>query len=365
MNPNQVCSGNPPSPGNRFVGRLIVGMAVIFAAFVLATSLTQAPRVRAEAATPSAPVLGTWQVYTTSSTIDLQEVEMLNDHYGWAVGVGSNGNGVTLRWDGSTWTNVSNPFTTTIRDVSILSENSVWVVGGLHDRQVIGRWNGSSWAIMTNPAPRALYGVHALSETDVWAVGWPKTTAPAATTALHWNGSNWTNYPINTSEAWAKGLYDVKMRTSTDGWIVGDTIGRWNGSSVQEVTPLPTGICHLKAVEILSDTDAWTAGCNNSVYRWNGTIWQSVAVPASTSVEGLSMTDANNGWAVAGYGKIIHWDGTSWQEVASPALGSNLYGIDMVSFFDGWAVGGGRILRYHVPIASRVYLPVVSRNYGQ
>jgi photosystem II stability/assembly factor-like uncharacterized protein len=54
-----------------------------------------------------------------------------------------------------------------------------WAVGG---NGVILRWNGSTWNLFANPTTAGLTGVALVSPVDGWIVG-------ADGTILHWNGS--------------------------------------------------------------------------------------------------------------------------------------------------------------------------------
>jgi hypothetical protein len=195
-----------------------------------------------------------------------------------------------------------------------------------------------------------LTGVSALSASDAWAVGWYLPTSgkqtcaePSAgsngecTLVEHWNGKSWTRIP--------------------------------------SPTPAGTQDAELKAVKVISATDAWAVGfyycppgsggaCTTRtlIEHWNGKNWKIVPSPNPTSsvgapsyqLSGLTAVSPTNIWAVGTYtdkpgtsgykdsaGLIEHWNGKTWKVVTSPNTGSQvgLRGVAAVSATDIWAVG--------------------------
>ena len=80
-----------------------------------------------------------------------------------------------------------------LRDVAIIDENNVWVVGNI-DMDTIeykaAHWNGYEWELMgiyINTLD--LYNVHFFSEDDIWFT--------SHCFPLHWNGFEWTLYHLN------------------------------------------------------------------------------------------------------------------------------------------------------------------------
>lgn len=68
--------------------------------------------------------------------------------------------------------------------------------------------------------------------------------------------------------------------------------------------------------------------------------WRTVPSPTGNSLWGVDMVSASEGWAVGDSGTILHRNGTIWQSVPSPTT-HDLLSVDMVSAEEGWAVGGG------------------------
>jgi hypothetical protein len=131
----------------------------------------------------------------------------------------------------------------------MVSSNDGWAVG---DSGIIIRWDGTSWNNVTSPAMKHLFSVNMVNSTDGWAVG-------SDGCIIHWDGASWSNATSPTG-AW---LSDVDMVSSTDGWIVGaDGIFRW-----QEVAGFPTAcLIVIIAVVIVVVVFVWFFGRNRQAH---------------------------------------------------------------------------------------------------
>jgi hypothetical protein len=120
----------------------------------------------------------------------------------WAVG-NSNG-GLILHFDGTNWSRTVLPsprygFMALYADAA-LSPSDVWAMGARKDRSknhaVTERWDGTSWSAVSNPSTGGnLAGAAAISASDIWAVG---------TTGIeNWNGTSWSfvKFPSGVSGA--------------------------------------------------------------------------------------------------------------------------------------------------------------------
>ena len=131
-----------------------------------------------------------------------------------------------------------------------------------------------------------LLALTCVSSTDCWAVGnvWPggatnSGEGPAATLAIHWNGTNWTRVPT-PSPAYGNGPGDaldtIACPASTDCWA-----GGWQGAG-----PGTNGIGLL--------------------LHWNGTRWAAPPNPALLGISGpigaLACSSAAQCWAAGARG---------------------------------------------------------------
>jgi len=141
------------------------------------------------------------------------------------------------------------------RAIQWFSDSNVWVAGSV-DTGVgtpaswagLWHWNGSAWirTLFTLPAgvDGHLWGLHGVASNDIWAVGrtFDSSFGEGHVLFLHWIGSAWSQVTISgepTSTSFVN-LYDVRMRTSADGWAVGVRDGlmlayHWDGSAWTEV----------------------------------------------------------------------------------------------------------------------------------
>jgi len=254
----------------------------------------------------------------------LFDVEALASNDVWAVGVGESIDqlgalSVVLHWDGTAWSSVDVPrlgdeiALNSLRAVSAVSPTDIWAVGSytLYEGFTTGtltlHWNGSAWSLVSNPC-NASEDIVAISANDVWAVG---------VDTCHWDGSSWTAIPnaadpsngyvtlLSVSASPAGDLLAVGFRSISyfSGYIYSVRIERWNGSSWVTDSPNTTGD-HLDGVLSLSATDAWAVGSNFGnplIMHWDGSTWTAVAdVPSPGDGAYLNAVSAAGSdlWAV-------------------------------------------------------------------
>jgi hypothetical protein len=177
-----------------------------------------------------------------------------------------------------------------------------------------------------------LAAVSPISATDVWAVG----RADGAALTEHWNCTRWSAVALPSGPC---EVFESSCQlTGVSADASGDVIAVGNGT--------------------LNTYPSWTAAA--LAFRWNGTAWASMSLPASIGpwslahVKTFSATDA---WAVgqaasgpAGAPSAAHWNGTSWTSVATPVLttlGLTMNAIAGSSGHDIWAVGLAESSGYH------------------
>jgi hypothetical protein len=146
---------------------------------------------------------------------------------------------------------------TALRDVSIINENDIWVVGeiyldGEQDSYNAIHWNGDKWELHHIPAVTS-YGtiskmginaVYAFNENNIWMFAY-------AGSYVHWNGSEWKSEVVYESKGsiykiWgssSKNLYFVGSRgniTHFDGtnWTL---IESGTDKAIQDIWGVKTG----------------------------------------------------------------------------------------------------------------------------
>ena len=198
-----------------------------------------------------------------------------------------------------------------------------------------------------------LAGVSAASMTDAWAVGtyYTSSTSPLRTLGHHFNGTNWTAYPLPNVGVQENALLGVSMPSREKAWAVGyyvdgnfkqkTLIEHFDGNTWSVVRSQSPGKEQniLYGVSAISDTDVWAVGGKQDsaglwhtlTEHWDGIRW-SVVHAVDPGVNGnqfyaVKANASNDVYAVgqqagAGFpGKALveHWDGMAWSVVRTPA----------------------------------------------
>lgn len=156
-------------------------------------------------------------------------------------------------------------------------------------QQVLRRDAGGTWRTALADVPARLFDIQVVNR-SVWVAG---TRA-----ILHFDGATWTNLPG------LSGGYSIDLIDDDNGWVAGgqslnqQVAGHWQGIAWPGKSDES-----ILAVDTLSEREAWFAGGNDNRA---GSLW--------------------------------HWQDGTWHQLLSPT--TNLWGIDVVSSAEGWAVGG-------------------------
>jgi hypothetical protein len=267
----------------------------------------------------------------------LNDVRCTSSTNCWAVGgYGTSSNGVNsfstlaLHYDGTSWSQVTtpNPGGTATADsnsligVTCTSSSNCWAVGAYNvsggpTLTLTVRYNGSTWSQVSSPSPGGtasndtseLGRVTCTSSSNCWAVGGygNTTTNPSTTTSLNlaerWNGTSWSQVttpdPSGTSTNAFQNIQDVSCTSSSNCWASGNYNNsnvspqnealHWTGSAWSLVSdPDPGGTAggdfnHLNAVYCVSSSACQAVGNEepnggsqlNEAQGWNGTSWTS------------------------------------------------------------------------------------------
>jgi hypothetical protein len=295
----------------------------------------------------------------------LYDVEAIASDDVWAVGE----NGV-MHWDGDGWTvtSVPVPVTATLQTVSAAAPDDVWAGGFM----TFVHWDGSAWTQV--PFPLSIEGtikaIDARASNDVWAVGAKLDSSfpNLRTLVLHWDGNTWTHIPSPNPGTRHNEYEAVVALAPDDVWAAGQASGsvviqnalhHWNGSSWTSYRDPPADPCMFEDIDALSPSDIWIVGyCFNytggqwsAVFHYNGSTWTKMQTPYIGTLYGIEMLSANEGWAV-GYEGALHWDGATWTEVDTPH--NELQAVAGVAPDDLWAVGEDGVMHYTPALFSDV-----------
>lgn len=262
----------------------------------------------------------------------------------WAVG----SVGTVLHWDGQAWRSVVVPAAGTrdLFDVWASGPSDVWVVGA--DTASTGgitlHYNGTTWTAVPNGSSWDLNGIHGLSANEIYAVGDPDPVLGGPGEFWRWNGSTWTAMSNSVNGQ----LWRVFAVSPSEIWAMGfqGTLIKHSGTSASYVS--------LSAIGVTSSTELrhmWGTGSNNLFLvgsngfaaHYNGT-WNRMTQGATTStlyaVQGTTATGTvyalgNNGWLFTSDPPY-----TAFTPVANPPTNStSLRELSIAQDGSTWVVG--------------------------
>jgi|GEM_PF-5883996 len=208
-----------------------------------------------------------WQLVTDGKWGALASVAGSATHT-WVVG-----NGVVLRWTGTTFEAVFHADADIFTSVWAADDSHAWAVGS---GDGLVTWNGSAWLATPildgSSKPIPFVDVAGSSANDVWAL--------SGASLYHYDGSAWTQktLPVNASHVWSEQPGIVWLTTPLAVYR-GDGI-TWTKHQPASGTLFSSLSAYFVDVGGRSPTDVWAAGLDGLVYRYDGTHWTSMATGA-------------------------------------------------------------------------------------
>lgn len=185
--------------------------------------------------------------------------------------------------------------------------DDVWAAG-----DGIVRFDGTAWRQVLDAARTGTFNaIDGVAPDQLWAAGESGNDACEAVGMLYrHDGTRWLPESPGTHAP----LYDIDLRTATDGWAVGG---------------IGTGV----------------------VVHYDGRAWRLADSPEVHGLRAVQAVAADDVWAVGDRGAIVHFDGTDWTATEGPDF-ANLTDVSVLESGVGWAVGfdrktnGGVTLRF-------------------
>jgi len=198
------------------------------------------------------------------------------------------------------------------------------------------------------------YSVAVISKTDAWAAGFPISRHIELRPLLrHWNGQSWKAVSIPRAARFQSEW--VAASSAANVWVMGPSNGRiitrvyrFDGSRWHSV-PLPAQVA-LSDPVVLGPRDVWALGHENGapadIFHWNGRRW--VRYSVGKYLGELSGTSDKDIWAVglsrprAHAGKLVayRWTGSRWRAVSMPHPESTVSeDVQVSSSSDVWISG--------------------------
>jgi hypothetical protein len=243
----------------------------------------------------------------------------------------------------------------------VVAVGGLAVVGALLVAPGSAQASSSAWYEVYQASARGSFNqTAAISKTNIWSVA--DTYTAAGNTIYtpfirHYDGSSWTTVTIPGKPGFSADW--VSASSATNVWVGGQKKGggiaasvvyRWNGTRWLKI-PLPAKT-ELLGVKVLSRTDVW-AYSNSSIiphdiFHWTGTKWHYYLNNSTNFIpQGLSASGPKNVW-VSGYkwsGKkqlvaAYRWNGTAWHPVTMPHpvddAGPTVTAVSASNVWIGW-----------------------------
>lgn len=200
----------------------------------------------------------------------------------WVVG-GEPDAGVVWRGAEDDWSSMDLPPDTPLLNwVHGTSETDVWLAG---ISGTLLHWDGTAWTDHSQPVEEAFWGVYARSTTEVYAVGGQSRFGGEEAVAYAFDGTDWTALPLpvehdgltswfkvhdDGTDMWAIGARGAAMRESEEGWIAAPTgvssdlvtANRGDSGPMVVVGGRGTGSVYLAESGALSTSTPAPAGLN-------------------------------------------------------------------------------------------------------
>ena len=247
------------------------------------------------------------------------------------------------------WNNITSPTTATLNDINMLNETLGFAVGA---SGTILRWNSTAWTTQSSPVSSTLYHVDVYNSTHALAVG-------ASGRVLRWDGASWS---ISSTISNSPTLYGVSIYNSTFAIAVGSYSSRAriyrsiNGGTSWTLVYTGSSGTNLRSAAIASAISAYAVGYNGLIVRLNSGSWSTQSSPTSQdlySIEALNSTSIQAVGGDAGQSVIIRNSGSSWSIVYSTQEDS----LRDIAFINStsYAVGEGGLLLEYSTVWNRTF----------
>jgi hypothetical protein len=298
-----------------------------------------------------------WKEMLSGTTGALKTVWAIDSKNVYAGGKG----GLLMKYDGSSWTNATNPDTDKAGLTAMHESGSNLIAVG---SGVDLFYNGTTWAegYSKTASTYSLYNLTGLwsasTATNLWAVEESSSTysmyiryrSKSATT------TSWS-YSYKSGLSGGQSNYAIWGTSDTDLYVVGDggkihncttsctstSSGGWTA-----MTSLTTS--NLRGIWGSSNKDIFVVGYDGVILHYDGTTWKKVTSGTSSYFQSVWGSGPKDVYAVAhpifkSDESIFHYDGTSWTKMPTPHT-SYLNAVRGTSASDVWAVGNTHILHY-------------------
>lgn len=294
---------------------------------------TQAPPPKTEE--PPAPIETEWTKVAVPASIRVTGISSSGPGDAWAVGADrtTTNKAVVLRFDGSTWTEVTMPKPLSKIDaVYTAGKDAVFVVASYPG--AVYRFDGATWKLYDSFGVTSAYTIFGTSKDQVWlGTQWNYYTTP-----LHqFDGTKWKDVDLDGQT----GVFAIWGSSGQDVWALRDELVHFDGSSWTNAGPSGGDVA---AVYGSGKNDVWAVGKEGFIAHWDGAKWTSAASGTTEDLVTVWASGPNDAWA-AGTKALLHWDGKAWSAAktnGAPAGAEHIHGSGQA---DAWATSSGEFYR--------------------
>ncbi len=213
--------------------------------------------------------------------------------------------GFVYRWNGTAWSRVTAPTTTTLKTVWMADATSAFLGG---DGGTLLRWDGTTLTAMPAPTTSDILALWGTSRSNVYA-----TTR--AGELLRFTGTSWSVQATAPSALWA-----ISGTGATDLYMAGENgfVQRLEGTAMTTWPSAGTGT--LTGLWMLGATAGYAVGASpdglqGAAYRYASGTWSPMTTGSTqvlTSLWGPSLFDL---YATGDRGTLLRFNGTSWSTI--------------------------------------------------
>lgn len=342
-------------------------LAIVITGWIGQSLFSQLDASTAQAAVPAVEA-GTWEVqYADPQGRTLRGLKMIDTQTGYAVGGpdwGVGGDGLILKTTdgGNTWNTLSHPLTGWLHGLNCLDADRCWASGklGYVLRTTDG---GASWVRSSVPAYTGwLYSVGIVNENTLLVGGTQGEIFRSTNGGASWTLNDVDGNPNGGVVIWDFACFGETCYTASNGSKIYKT---FNGGQTWNVSFNYPASDNL-SIDCLNVDQCWVSGgsqyhgtvyyTSNANVNGNST-WVEQTRKANKTFFGIDVLPSGLGWTVGGQsssgttqltGAAAYTpNGADWDTASVPDNTKEIWTVQMVDEYHGWAVThGGKILVY-------------------
>lgn len=254
----------------------------------------------------------------------------------YASGAFTNPGNFLAKWDGNSWTKISNSMNEVIYALTNL--NGDLYVGGLFEKpfSYIARWNGATWTALGNGVSGPVYALDWVNNNLYAGGNFSQAGSIDAANIARWDGNTWAALASGINSI-VYTLADANADLFVGGWFANagksgaNYAARWSNNNWLTLGPSVND-----AVETLLFKGGYLyAGGHFTLFdktpakyvaRWDGSAWSPLGKGMNDSVYALNLMGQDNALYAGGaftaaddnvVNRVAKWNGQAWQPLGT------------------------------------------------